>query len=154
MIFTTDGEGIQFLENFKKKDDSDNTELFEAFAKIKEIWDSGSTDDFNNALNESDEHIKNYVQSCQDGEISTKGFTESLKGMSKGANLGQVALKGLVTVGNALAGAIISWGISKIIGGIVTAIDNAIHTFLWSFAINSFCSITAIIEFYYFSISN
>ena len=50
-----------------------------------------------------DERIINYAKTCKNGELTTKGFTSSLEGMTIGAKAGQVALKGLALVGKMLA---------------------------------------------------
>lgn len=59
-----------------------------------------------------------YAKTCKNGELTTKGFSASLEGMTLKAKAGQVALKGLSLVGNALAGIAVSFAINGLIKGI------------------------------------
>ena len=71
-----------------------------------------------------DERIINYAKTCKNGELTTKGFTSSLEGMTIGAKAGQVALKGLAIAGNMIA----MWAITEAIQLVVKAVDEAIVT--------------------------
>ena len=70
-----------------------------------------------------DASILDYARTCKNGEMTTKGFEESLNSMSRTSKIGQAALQAFATAGNMVVGFLAS----KVIQAGVTAIDNWIH---------------------------
>ena len=70
-----------------------------------------------------DQRILDYAKTCKNGEMTTKGFEESLNSMSRTSKIGQAALQAFATAGNMVVGFLAS----KVIQAAVTAIDNWIH---------------------------
>lgn len=66
-----------------------------------------------------DSSIIKYAKTCKNGEMTSKGFEQSLKGISLSAKIGKAALQALASIGNAL----VDW----LVQAAVTAIDNWIH---------------------------
>ena len=80
-------------------------ELLDDFETFKDLFNNSSmsAEALAESLGGVDERIINYAKTCKNGELTTKGFTTSLEGMTLSAKAGQVALKGLALVGNMLA---------------------------------------------------
>lgn len=91
-------------------------ELLDDFETFKDLFNNSSmsAEALAESLGGVDERIVDYAKTCKNGELTTKGFTTSLEGMTIGAKAGQVALKGLAIAGNMLA----MWGISELISGL------------------------------------
>lgn len=95
-------------------------ELLEDFEAFKSLFNQSSlsAEALAEELGGVDSRIVSYAKTCKNGELTTKGFSASLEGMTLKAKAGQVALKGLSIVGNALAGMAISFAITGLIKGI------------------------------------
>ena len=100
-------------------------EDFNDFERFKDIFNDSSltvdaaAEEFDNI----DQRILDYARTCKNGEMTTKGFEESLNSMSRTSKIGQAALQAFATAGNMVVGFLAS----KVIQAGVTAIDNWIH---------------------------
>ena len=109
----------------KKKMPSLTPELLNTFESFKNKFNNSSlsADDIAEQMKNVDASILDYARTCKNGEMTTKGFEESLNSMSRTSKIGQAALQAFATAGNMVVGFLAS----KVIQAGVTAIDNWIH---------------------------
>ena len=83
----------------------DTTKLIGDFQAFKDLMlEIGlSAEELSKEVGGVDSRIVSYAKSGEVGKLTTDGFKESIGKLSLGAKAGQVALKGLALVGNALA---------------------------------------------------
>lgn len=95
----------------------DNSQLIGDFQVFKDLMlETGlSAEELAKEVGGVDNRIVSYAKSGEAGKLSTDGFKESIGNLSLGAKAGQVALKGLALVGNALGMAFASWVATEII---------------------------------------
>ena len=95
----------------------DTTKLIGDFQAFKDLMlETGlSAEELSKEVGGVDSRIVSYAKSGEVGKLTTDGFKESIGDLSLGAKAGQVALKGLALVGNALAMAFASWVATEII---------------------------------------
>lgn len=95
----------------------DNSQLIGDFQAFKDLMlETGlSAEELAKEVGGVDSRIVSYAKSGEAGKLSTDGFKESIGNLSFGAKAGQVALKGLALVGNALGMAFASWVATEII---------------------------------------
>lgn len=95
----------------------DTTKLIGDFQAFKDLMlETGlSAEELSKEVGGVDSRIVSYAKSGEVGKLTTDGFKESISNLSLGAKAGQVALKGLALVGNALAMAFTSWVATEII---------------------------------------
>lgn len=95
-------------------------ELLDDFEAFKDLFNQSSlsAEALAEEIGGVDDRIVNYAKTCKNGEMTTRGFSSSLEGMTLKAKAGQVALKGLSLVGNALAGIAVSFVVTSVIKGI------------------------------------
>ena len=111
---------------FSKKPQNPLTpEDFNDFKQFKNIFNNSSltVDAAAEEFVDLDQRIIDYARTCKNGEMTTKGFEESLNSMSRTSKIGQAALQAFATAGNMVVGFLAS----KVIQAAVTAIDNWIH---------------------------
>lgn len=95
----------------------DTTKLIGDFQAFKDLMlETGlSAEELSKEVGGVDSRIVSYAKSGEVGKLTTDGFKKSIGNLSLGAKAGQVALKGLALVGNALAMAFASWVATEII---------------------------------------
>ena len=95
----------------------DTTKLIGDFQAFKDLMlETGlSAEELSKEVGGVDSRIVSYAKSGEVGKLTTDGFKESIGNLSLGAKAGQVALKGLALVGNALVMAFASWVATEII---------------------------------------
>ena len=105
----------------KKKMPSLTPELLNTFESFKNKFNNSSlsADDIAEQMKNVDASILDYARTCKNGEMTTKGFEESLNSMSRTSKIGQAALQAFATAGNMVVGFLAS----KVIQAGVTAID-------------------------------
>lgn len=94
-----------------------NDKLIGDFQAFKDLMDETglSAEVLAKEVGEVDSRIVRYAKSTDISKLSTDGFRGSIGNLSLEAKAGQVALKGLALVGNALAIAFASWAATEII---------------------------------------
>ena len=95
----------------------DTTKLIGDFQAFKDLMlETGlSAEELSKEVGGVDSRIVSYAKSGEVGKLTTDGFKKSIGNLSLGAKSGQVALRGLALVGNALAMAFASWVATEII---------------------------------------
>lgn len=106
---------------FGSKDITVPDELMSQFKEFQEQFNHStlSAEALAEQIGNIDSSIIAYAKTCKNGEMTSKGFEQSLKGVSLSAKMGKAALQALANIGNALA----EW----LLQAAVTAIDNWIH---------------------------
>ncbi len=101
-------------------------ELLAVFEKFKEEFNntSLSAEALKEKFGEVDERIVNYAKTCKNGELTTEGFTASLKQQTLASKAAAVGMQAFAMAGNMLA----MWAISKGIEVAAKAFDNYIHS--------------------------
>jgi len=96
-------------------------ELREQFKEFQEQFNHSmlSADALAEKMGNVDASIITYAKTCKNGEMTMKGFEQSLKGVSFSAKAGKAALQALANIGNAL----VEW----LMQAAVAALDNWIH---------------------------
>lgn len=131
LLFTTKNRelaifGTELSEIRKKtKPTVASPDLLDHFNAFQDIYNNTnySPEVIAEKLKNVDQCIIDYAKTCRNGELTTKGFMDSLNHLSFSAKVTQAAFQTLAAVGNMLAGFLFS----KAIEFAANAIDNFIH---------------------------
>lgn len=115
--------GGLFSYIFKDNSKDKLVEEFETFKSMMTDYGMTAEEVAKDLGDQLSPEIQSYVKSAKTGELTTEGFNKSIGNLSLGAKAGQVALKGLAVVGNAVASFLAAFAFQAII----TGIDNYIH---------------------------
>lgn len=124
-------------------------ELLVNFEEFKSVFNSSSlsAEALAEQMENVDQRIIDYAKTCKNGELTTKGFTSAIEGMSFSAKAGKFALEALKTAGNM----VVMFAVSKALEFVVTSVSNYIHRVenaneATKEAVSTFESITSEIE--------
>ena len=107
--------------------------FFDTFNEKTKI-SAQETADYIDTVRVSNSTMADYLQSIGNAQPTFQGYqaycqqaAQATQQLTLKAKAGQIVMKGLALAGNMVAGALISWGVSKVISGVVGWIDDLTH---------------------------